>query len=169
MSGLRELFEIQIMIQKCTPPHSLTPVYTGVYIPNFKEHTHLKPALANLALPLYVAIMFYTYICTNKLRGILYTGHTDDLSARMEQHKQKVFGGFTAKHGCGKLVWFATFRTREEAFKKERQIKKWKRAYKLNVIELDNPYWLDIHEQTVWPPINGHLPVPPADSLKTFR
>jgi putative endonuclease len=106
--------------------------------------------------------MFYVYISTNKPRGILYTGHTDDLSARMEQHKQKIFGGFTAKYGCDKLVWFMEFPSREAAFKKERQIKKWKRAYKLNVIELENPFWSDIDEQVVWPPVQGHLPVVPA-------
>lgn len=77
----------------------------------------------------------------------------------MEQHKQKIFDGFTTKYVCGKLVWFMEFHAHEEAFKKERQIKKWKRSYKLNIIELENPYWLDIHEQIVWPPVKGHLPV----------
>ena len=105
--------------------------------------------------------MFYTYICTNKPHGTLYSGHTDDLSARVEQHKQKIFDGFTAKYGCDKLVWFKEYHTREDAFRKERQIKKWKRVYKLNVIELFNPFWIDIHEQPAWPPINGHLPLPP--------
>ncbi len=109
---------------------------------------------------IYVRFMFYTYICTNKPRGTLYTGHTDDLSARMEQHKQKIFDGFTANYGCDKLVWFKEFSSRDAAFKKERQIKKWKRAYKLNTIELENPFWLDIHKLPVWPPLQGHLPVP---------
>ncbi len=113
--------------------------------------------------------MFYTYICTNKPRGTLYTGHMDDLAARIEQHKQEIFDGFTAKYGCDKLVWFMEFHTRDEAFKKERQIKKWKRAYKLNVIELENPYWQDIHEHPVWPPIKGHLPIPPGRNLQTLR
>jgi len=79
--------------------------------------------------------MFYAYICTNTLRGTLYTGHTDDLSARTEQHKQKIFDGFTAKFNCDQLVWFEIHPIRDAAFKRERQIKKWKRDWKLNLIE----------------------------------
>jgi len=108
--------------------------------------------------------MFYTYICTNKQRGTLYTGHTDDLGGRMQQHKQKIFKGFSAKYGCTKLVWFKTFETRAAAFKKERQIKKWKRAYKLNLIEKQNPHWLDIDMEPIWPPINPCSPVHPNHS-----
>ena len=95
--------------------------------------------------------MFYTYICTNQRNGTLYTGHTDDLSSRMEQHRQKIFKGFSAKYGCTKLVWYEVHESRDAAFRRERQIKKWKRGWKLSLIETENPDWLDIHELPVWP------------------
>ena len=101
--------------------------------------------------------MFYVYICTSKRNGTLYTGHTDDLSHRMEQHRQKIFAGFSAKYDCSQLVWFEKHMTRDEAFLRERQIKKWKRAWKLELIERENPDWLDIHELSVWPMPTGSL------------
>lgn len=102
--------------------------------------------------------MFYTYISTNRQRGTLYTGHTDDLSLRMEQHCQKTFKGFTAKYGCDKLVWYEIHNTRDAAFRCERQIKKWKRAWKLNLVEVGNPHWLDIHTERIWPPLDRYRP-----------
>jgi len=96
--------------------------------------------------------MFYTYICTNKRNDALYTGHTDDLAQRMEQHIHKVFSRFSAKYGCDKLVWFQEYATRDAAFKQERKIKAWKRIWKLERIETNNPNWLDIHQLPVWPP-----------------
>ncbi len=89
--------------------------------------------------------MFFTYIVTNKRNGTLYTGHTDDISLRIYEHKEKVFKGFAAKYGCDKLVWFETHETREMAFKRERQIKEWRRLWKLELIEDLNPNWQDLY------------------------
>lgn len=99
--------------------------------------------------------MFYTYIVTIKRNGTLYTGHTDNLGARVQAHRQKIFKGFSAKYHCCRLVWFQPFATRDEAFKKERQIKEWQRKWKLELIELENPEWLDISMLPTWP-----LPIP---------
>lgn len=88
--------------------------------------------------------MFFTYIICNRKRGVLYTGHTDDLGQRMEQHRLGVYGGFAAKHECHKLIWFETHITRDEAFKRERQIKEWQRAWKVDLIEALNPNWDDV-------------------------
>jgi len=95
--------------------------------------------------------LFYVYIITNKRNGTLYTGHTDDLGARMQQHIEGIFEGFSKKYKLKHLVWFEPHETREAAFKRERQIKEWKRAWKLELIEKDNPHWIDIIQAPVWP------------------
>lgn len=99
----------------------------------------------------YVRSMFYTYIITNKRNGTLYTGHTDTLGQRMEQHKTGRFAGFAKKYGCKSLVWYETHETRDAAFKRERQIKKWNRGWKLRLIESENPDWIDIAHCPQWP------------------
>ncbi len=95
--------------------------------------------------------MFYTYIVTNKRNGTLYTGHTDDIGIRTEQHKFGLTPGFASKYGCNRLVWYETYPTRDSAFRRERQIKAWKRAWKVRLIEKANPNWLDIANMMVWP------------------
>ena len=94
---------------------------------------------------------FYVYIITNKRNGTLYIGHTDDLGQRMEQHQYGTFEGFAKKYGLKHLVWFEVFETRDEAFKRERAMKAWKRKWKLEAIEKLNPNWIDIVQSPVWP------------------
>lgn len=89
--------------------------------------------------------MFYTYIVTNKPRGVLYTGHTDDLNKRAWEHRSHAFkGSFSEKYNCECLVWFETYDTREEAKGREGQIKNWKRDWKIELIESQNPDWRDL-------------------------
>ncbi len=95
--------------------------------------------------------MFYVYILASQQNGTLYLGHTDDLGRRMFEHKNEVRKGFTSKYGVHKLVWFEEHETRENAFIRERQIKKWKRVWKIRLIETSNPHWIDIMELPVWP------------------
>lgn len=102
-------------------------------------------------MPLYVRFMFHTYIITNKPGGTLYTGHTDDISHRMQQHQAGAFDGFAAKYGCKHLVWYEAYETRGEAFQRERQIKKWNRGWKLRLIEEKNEDWLDLATIPFWP------------------
>jgi|GEM_PF-820895 len=99
----------------------------------------------------YVHPMFYTYIICNGRNGALYTGHTDDIGLRMEQHRAGRFAGFSKTYGCKYLVWFETHETRDAAFKRERQIKKWNRGWKLRLIEAENPHWIDINMCPQWP------------------
>jgi len=94
---------------------------------------------------MYVRFMFFVYIVTNKRNGTLYTGHTEDISIRILEHKDKVDKGFTAKYGCGRLVWFETHETRDGAFKRERRIKKWDRVWKLEAVEILNRAWEDLY------------------------
>jgi putative endonuclease len=87
---------------------------------------------------------FYVYMLASQRNGTLYIGHTDDMWARIEQHRNRDFPGFTARYGVTRLVWYQTFETREDAFKRERQMKKWNRAWKIELIERFNPAWADL-------------------------
>ena len=89
---------------------------------------------------------FYVYIVANRRNGAIYTGMTDDIAQRVWQHKTKAFDGFTARYGCDKLVWYQVCETREGAFLRERQIKEWRRSWKLMLIEEANPTWADLYE-----------------------
>ena len=89
--------------------------------------------------------MFHVYMMASGRNGTLYTGSCEDLPIRVEQHKAKRFGGFTAKYGVDKLVWFESHPSREQAFRRERQIKEWKRIWKLQLIESRNPNWIDLY------------------------
>ena len=90
--------------------------------------------------------MFYTYIVASKRNGTLYTGSTDNLAKRAFEHREKVRPGFTAKYGVQALVWFESHETRSAAFRRERQIKEWRRVWKLRLIEERNPTWRDLYE-----------------------
>ena len=82
---------------------------------------------------------------TNRPYGVLYVGVTDNLDERVKEHQLKAFPqSFTAKYNCDKLVYFEQFENGEEAVKREKQMKKWKRAWKINLIEEFNPNWVDI-------------------------
>jgi putative endonuclease len=73
---------------------------------------------------------FYTYIVASGPYGPLYTGSTDDLARRIHEHREKARpGSFTAKYGVTRLVWFEAFERRENAFRRERQIKEWRRNW----------------------------------------
>ena len=84
--------------------------------------------------------------------GTLYVGHTEDLIARVHQHREKTFSGFTAEYDVARLVWLERHETREAALRRERQIKKWYRAWKLRTIEASNPEWRDLYEDLISAP-----------------
>ncbi len=89
---------------------------------------------------------FYVYIVASRRNGTIYIGMTDDLALRIDQHRNKVFTGFTARYGCDQLVWYEVCDSRDGAFRRERQIKEWRRSWKLKLIETDNPTWIDLYE-----------------------
>ena len=92
---------------------------------------------------------FFVYILATERNGTLYIGMTDDLVKRVWQHRNGVFSGFTHRYGVRSLVWFESHESRESAFVRERQLKKWNRSWKLDLIERDNPRWRDL-----WPEIS---------------
>ena len=87
---------------------------------------------------------FFVYILASKRNGTLYIGATDDLERRMLEHKNKTFKGFTEKYNLTLLVYFEEYDCSEEAFIRERRMKKWNRAWKLELIEKDNSIWRDL-------------------------
>ena len=89
---------------------------------------------------------YCVYIPASKRNGTLYIGFTDDLERRVKEHKEKSVSGFTVKYDVNRLVYFETFENSYEAFERERRMKKWKRAWKLKLIEKDNPDWIDLSE-----------------------
>lgn len=89
-------------------------------------------------------MFFYAYILAGRRNGVLYTGSTDDLLKRVVEHREKLRGGFTAKYDVSRLVWYEHHGTRDEAFRRERQIKEWRREWKLDLIERMNPGWDDL-------------------------
>jgi putative endonuclease len=89
---------------------------------------------------------FYTYIVASRRNGTLYVGSTDSIVVRTSEHKQKLRGGFTSKYGVDRLVWYEAHETRAGAFMRERQIKKWNRVWKLELIEKANPEWRDLFD-----------------------
>jgi predicted GIY-YIG superfamily endonuclease len=91
-------------------------------------------------------VAFFTYIVASRRNGTLYTGSTDDLIQRVTQHRNKTFPGFTAQYDVHLLVWYELHETRDAAFHRERQIKKWNRLWKLQMIEKRNPDWLDLYD-----------------------
>lgn len=90
---------------------------------------------------------FYVYIFASKRNGTIYVGMTDDLVKRVWQHRNDIIPGFTQRYGVKTLVWYEQHESRESAFTSERQIKKWNRAWKLELIERTNPSWRDLWDE----------------------
>ena len=89
---------------------------------------------------------FYVYILCSKRNGTLYTGVTSDLVKRVYEHKNNLVDGFTKKYNVHRLVWYEIHESAESAMTREKQIKKWKRIWKLKLIEQKNPEWIDLYE-----------------------
>ena len=90
---------------------------------------------------------FYVYILSSKRNGTLYTGITSDLLKRVYEHKHELVKGFTSKYKVHNLVWYEVHESAESAIMREKQIKKWKRDWKLKLIEKVNPGWMDLFEK----------------------
>ena len=89
---------------------------------------------------------YYVYILTNKNDNVLYTGFTNNIYTRISQHKHKIIKGFASKYNCGKLVYYETFNDVKLAISREKEIKKWRREKKINLINSLNPEWKDLSE-----------------------
>jgi len=91
--------------------------------------------------------MYYVYRMASRMYGTLYLGVTNNLARRVCEHKNGLTPGFTSKYAAYKLVWFEAFDDPIAAITREKQIKKWRRQWKVRLIEDSNPEWLDLYEQ----------------------
>jgi putative endonuclease len=89
--------------------------------------------------------MFFAYLLASRPYGTLYVGSTSNVLRRVWEHKSKVVPGFTASYGVDRLVWFEAHDSVEFARLRERQIKEWKREWKIELVERDNPRWIDLY------------------------
>lgn len=90
---------------------------------------------------------FYTYILASKPRGTLYTGMTNNLVRRIWEHREELVPGFTRKYGVHRLVWFEANAEPGPALLQEKRIKHWFRAWKIALIEENNPEWKDLWDE----------------------
>ena len=88
----------------------------------------------------------YVYILARERNGTLYIGVTSDLIKRVWQHKNKLVPGFTTKYKVNKLVYYEQHSDIVEAIKREKTLKTWLRKWKLQLIEKNNPNWIDLYE-----------------------
>ncbi|AUC81522.1 GIY-YIG nuclease family protein [Lacinutrix sp. Bg11-31] len=89
---------------------------------------------------------YYLYILSNKFNGTLYIGVTNNLERRLFEHKNKLVEGFSKRYDLKKLIYFETFQYVNDAIKREKNMKKWKRDWKIKLIQEDNPNWSDLAE-----------------------
>ena len=87
------------------------------------------------------------YLLASGQNGTLYLGVTGDLVKRVWQHRGKFVDGFSSRYDTSRLVWFETHPTMEAAILREKQLKKWKRSWKLELIEGENPMWRDLYPE----------------------
>ena len=85
-----------------------------------------------------------TYILASQRPGTIYVGVTSNLIRRLWQHREEVMPGFTTAHGVKRLVRYEQFGTMELAISREKQLKRWHRQWKINLVESENPDWLDL-------------------------
>lgn len=91
----------------------------------------------------------YIYILANKKNGTIYTGVTNDIIRRVFEHKQGFVDGFSKKYDLKRLVYFDSFESIYDAITMEKRIKRWRREWKLALIEKLNPEWQDLYEQLI--------------------
>ena len=95
------------------------------------------------------------YLLASKRNGTLYIGVTSNLLARIHQHRTGAVRGFTREYAVKQLVWFERHATMDSAITREKRIKKWNRAWKLQLIEAENPDWRDLAEDFGFEPLES--------------
>ena len=88
---------------------------------------------------------FFVYMLASKPRGTLYIGMTNGIVRRVDQHRAGRASTFTRRYAVYRLVWFQEFASVREAIQREKTMKEWPRAWKINLIERENPHWIDLY------------------------
>ena len=104
------------------------------------------------------------YMVASGFHGTLYIGVTSNLLQRIVQHRDGTLGGFTRRYSCKRLVWFEMSGSMESAIRREKQLKNWRREWKLALIEKSNPTWRDLAEDLGFEPFVGGRKVDPGSS-----
>jgi putative endonuclease len=92
-------------------------------------------------------VPYYVYLLASRKKGTLYLGVTRDLVRRTYEHKEKIVPGFTERYGVDRLVWFECHDDPLCAIEREKELKKWRRAWKTGLIEESNPDWKDLYPE----------------------
>ena len=92
---------------------------------------------------------YFVYILASKRNGTLYIGMTNNLIKRIFEHKNGLIDGFTKKYSVHNLVYYERHNDLHSATAREKRMKKWKRQWKIDLIEKDNPQWLDLYQEIV--------------------
>ena len=92
---------------------------------------------------------YWVYIICSQKRGTLYIGVTNDIANRIYQHKQRMADGFSKRYSIHKLVYAEEFNNVNEAIHREKILKKWNRAWKIDLIEKQNPEWIDFYDTLI--------------------
>jgi len=105
------------------------------------------------------------YMMASRKHGTIYTGVTSQLPVRAGQHREAKGRGFTSRYGVNRLVWYESYETIVAAIRREKQLKKYKREWKINLIERNNPHWDDLFPTLMgvtdyerWPELRPSLP-----------
>ena len=99
-----------------------------------------------------LSMFYYVYLLASRKHGTLYLGITRDLVRRVYEHKTKAVPGFSARYGVDRLVWFEVYDDPQTAIAREKELKKWRRDWKIRLIEQHNPNWDDLYHEIAGPP-----------------
>ena len=89
---------------------------------------------------------YYVYMLASGKHGTLYVGVASDLPRRVYEHREGLVGGFTKRHGVKHLVYYETYDIVDAAILREKRLKRWRRDWKIELIERDNPSWVDLYD-----------------------
>lgn len=90
---------------------------------------------------------YHVYLLASRKEGALYLGVTNNLVRRIYEHREKLTPGFSSRYNITRLVWFETYDDPTSAITREKELKKWRRAWKVALIEKENPYWNDLYPE----------------------
>ena len=113
-------------------------------------------------------IQFYVYILTNRRYGVLYVGVTNNLPRRISEHRQKLVPGFTKTYGVTRLVYFEEYSSIAEARAREHSLKRWRRTWKLDLVDRFNPEWRDLAGELVLAPRLDAVPRMRCGAISAF-
>jgi putative endonuclease len=97
-------------------------------------------------------LTYWAYMLASRRYGTLYVGVTNSLNRRIWQHREGEMGGFTKRYGVQRLVWFRGFGEVTDAITLEKRLKRWRREWKIQLIEEENPLWVDLYELLIAEP-----------------